>query len=428
MTEVFLYIAGILLILPLDMLTLITRVGMLHAQPGRLLSQAGSSEARAKATMDLVRLQPQLQASLNFTQTLLRFIMVGLVVIMVLRLNAGIHDLAVLGILLAWAVLVFWIEWLVRTRIVHQPEIWAARLAPYARLLLFVFKPLVAVPQALQKADEKASGTPNNIMMDELINLVDAGQQEGFLEQEERKMIHSIFDLGDTLVREIMVPRIDVIALDVNTPLDESIDALLKSGFTRVPVYQDTIDKVLGLLYAKDLLKVWREGEQLVTLKGLLRPAYYVPEAKKADQLLAEMQSRRVHMAIVVDEYGGVAGLVTLEDIVEEIIGEIQDEYDLEEELPYLELGDGEYIFQGRVDLDDFNEVLESNLSKDEADTIGGLIYNRIGRVPASGESVQVGDLLLTVEQVSGRRIRKVRARRLQITSDQENHKNHVDG
>ncbi|HLA97874.1 MAG TPA: hemolysin family protein [Anaerolineales bacterium] len=428
MTEPFLHLMGILLILPLDLATVMTRVAVLYAQPGRLLSQAGGSERQAKATMDLIRLQPQLQASLNLLQTLLRFMLAGLVVIFVLRLNASLVDLAVLGILLLCAVLVFWIEWLVRAWIMRQPEAWAIRLAAYARLVLWIFKPLVAVPLALRRGDDALADDSNSLMMDELINLVDAGQQEGFLEQEERKMIHSIFELGDTLAREIMVPRIDVLALDVNTPLDEAIDALLKSGFTRVPVYQATIDKVLGLLYAKDLLRVWREGGQLATLKGLLRPAYYVPEAKKADQLLAEMQSRRVHMAIVVDEYGGVAGLVTLEDILEEIIGEIQDEYDLEEELPYLELEAGEYIFQGRVDLDDFNEVLESNLSKDEADTIGGLIYNRLGRVPASGESVQVDDLLLTVEQVSGRRIRKVRAQRLQLTSDQADDTDDVDG
>jgi len=426
--EPFLYLIAILLIVPLDLATLMTRVAVLYAQPGRLLSQAGGSERRAKATMDLVRLQPQLQASLNLLQTLLRFMLVGLLVIFVLRLNASLIDLAVLGILLACAVLVFWIEWLVRAWVMRQAEAWAIRLAAYARLVLFILRPLVAVPLALGQKEEAAADASNSLMMDELINLVDAGQQEGFLEQEERKMIHSIFELGDTLAREIMVPRIDMLALEVNTPLDEAIDFLLKSGFTRVPVYQATIDKVLGLLYAKDLLRVWREGGQLATLKGLLRPAYFVPEAKKVDQLLAEMLSRRVHMAIVVDEYGGVAGLVTLEDILEEIIGEIQDEYDLEEELPFLELGDGEYIFQGRVDLDDFNEVLDSNLSKDEADTIGGLIYNRLGRVPASGETVQVDDLLLTVEQVSGRRIRKVRARRPQLTSDQADNPDDADG
>jgi CBS domain containing-hemolysin-like protein len=184
-------------------------------------------------------------------------------------------------------------------------------------------------------------------------------------------------------------------------------------------VYQDSVDNILGLVYAKDLLRVWREGNQTVSLHTLLRPAYFVPEAKKINELLEEMQIRRVHMAIIVDEYGGVAGLVTLEDIVEEILGEIQDEYDQGEELPYQPLGDGEYLFQGRIDLDDFNEVMSSNLIK-EADTLGGFIYNSIGRVPAVGDAVQIENLLLTVEQVSGRRIRKVRASWLPDTLQKE--------
>jgi CBS domain containing-hemolysin-like protein len=189
------------------------------------------------------------------------------------------------------------------------------------------------------------------------------------------------------------------------------------------------VDNVLGVLYSKDMLRVWREGDTAGSLRALLRPAYFVPEAKKVDELLAEMQSRRVHLALVVDEYGGIAGLVTLEDIVEEIVGEIQDEYDSAEESPYQDLGDGEYIFLGRVDLDDFNEVLDSHLTKDEADTLGGFIYSRLGRVPESGEWVQVDDLLLTVEQVSGRRIRKVRVKHQAPSPlDDEEPISHVDG
>jgi CBS domain containing-hemolysin-like protein len=210
-----------------------------------------------------------------------------------------------------------------------------------------------------------------------------------------------------------MVPRIDILALDAHTTLTEAVDVLLKTGHTRVPIYEESVDHILGVLYAKDLLRVWREGDTSGLMRNLLRPAYFVPEAKKVDELLAEMQSQRVHMAMVVDEYGGIAGLVTMEDVVEEIVGEIQDEYDLAEESPYHELDDGEYIFQGRVDLDDINEVMGSQLTKDEADTLGGLIFSRLGRVPASGEWVQIDDLLLTVEHVSGRRIRKVRIKRV---------------
>jgi CBS domain containing-hemolysin-like protein len=233
------------------------------------------------------------------------------------------------------------------------------------------------------------------------------------LEQDERQMIYSIFEMGDTLVREIMLPRIYITALDVNTPLEEAIDVLLQSGHSRVPVYAETVDQIQGLLYAKDLLKVWREGGKIDSLRSLLRPAYFVPEAKVVDELLAEMQTRRVHMAVVVDEYGGVAGLVTMEDIVEEIVGEIRDEYDQGEELPYTQVGEGEYIFLGRVDPGDFNELMGSHLPMEEAETLGGFIYGKMGRVPVSGESVLVDDLELIVEQVSKHRIRKVRARKL---------------
>jgi CBS domain containing-hemolysin-like protein len=231
-------------------------------------------------------------------------------------------------------------------------------------------------------------------------------------------MIYSIFQLSQTLAREIMVPRIDMLALEAQTPLVEAVDALLQSGHSRVPVYEETVDKTLGLLYVKDLLRAWREGNQPGSLHELLRPAYFVPEAKKVDELLAEMQSQRIHMAVVVDEYGGVAGLVTLEDIVEEILGEIRDEYDQGEEAPYQVLKNGETLFLGRVDLDDFNEIMGSELPKDEADTLGGYIYSQVGRVPSVGEVVQKDNLVLTVEQVSARRIRKVRARWLPFEKD----------
>lgn len=293
---------------------------------------------------------------------------------------------------------------------------------------MFVLTPLLAIPLVISRQANPSPESQNSVTETELMTLVEAGQEEGLLEQGERRMIVSIFKLGDTLAREIMVPRIDLLALDVDTPLTQAVDALLESGFSRVPVFQETVDNILGLLYTKDLLRILREGNQIDSLKDLLRRAYFVPEAKKVDELLAEMQAHRIHMAIVVDEYGGVAGLVTLEDIVEEIVGEIHDEYDQAEETLYQQVNESEYIFQGRVDLDDFNEIMESNIPRQEADTLAGFIYSRIGRVPVGGENVQVDNLELTVEQVSGRRIRKVRAQRISTASQNGETENHVDG
>jgi len=223
-------------------------------------------------------------------------------------------------------------------------------------------------------------------------------------------MIYSIFHFGDTLCREIMVPRIDILALEASTSVPEAVRALTASGHSRVPVYEETIDNIAGLLYAKDLLRASQEEEKPENIRPFLRPAYFVPEAKKVDELLREMQERSIHMAVVVDEYGGTAGLVTLEDIVEEIVGEIRDEYDQAEERPFLKVSEDEYYFHGRIDLDDVDDVLGTHLVSELADTLGGYIYGTIGRVPVGGEQVRVDGWVLTVEQVSGRRIRKIHA------------------
>jgi len=247
---------------------------------------------------------------------------------------------------------------------------------------------------------------------DELKTWVAVGETTGGLEKGERQMIYSIFHFGDTLCREIMIPRIDILALEADSSVSDSIRALTVSGHSRVPVYDDTIDNVVGLLYAKDLLRTQLDETPPESIRPFLRPAYFVPEAKKVDELLREMQERSIHMAIVVDEYGGMAGLVTMEDIVEEIVGEIRDEYDQGEAYLFQRISDDEFILNGRIGMDDFNDLLGTNLVTDLAETLGGYIYGTIGRVPTGGEYMRVEDWDLTVEQVSGRRITKIHAHR----------------
>jgi CBS domain containing-hemolysin-like protein len=255
---------------------------------------------------------------------------------------------------------------------------------------------------------------------EDLKNWVEAGQSEGSLDQGEREMIYSIFQFGDTIAKEIMVPRIDVLALDIKSTLGEARETFIRAGHSRVPVFEDTVDNVVGLLYAKDLLSIQKDDDLIADHRELLRLAYFVPEAKKVDELLAEMQTRSMHMAIVVDEYGGVAGVVTLEDIVEEIVGEIRDEYDESEEMPFEKIDEDEYVFLGRVDLDIFNEVMETHIATENADTIGGYIYGEIGDVPTGGEELHADDVTLIVDQVVGRRITKVRAKRDHAEQDEE--------
>ena len=257
----------------------------------------------------------------------------------------------------------------------------------------------------------EASGALLLVTEEEIKTLVDAGEEEGVIQEEEAEMIYSIFELGDTLVREVMVPRIDVVALEVTTPMVEALDAIMEAGHSRIPVYRETIDDVLGLLYAKDMLPYLRDGRTDVPLEHILREAYFIPETKMASDLLPDLQQRRVHIAIVVDEYGGMAGLVTIEDLLEEIVGEIQDEYDSEEAFVEF-VSDNEYIFDARVDLDDLNRLMDVELPTEVSDTLGGFIYSALGRVPAVGSRVVFENLNFTVESVSGRRIKKVRVQR----------------
>ncbi len=305
-------------------------------------------------------------------------------------------------------------------------DVWATRrrhrwALPFARWALWWLRwnrPLLAFARRLHLAPAGDLFTEDTL---EALAQV-ASTDEGPLESEERHMLTSIIRFSHTLAREIMVPRIDMVALEVSVSVEEALDTFIRTGFSRLPVYRETVDHIVGLLYAKDLLRLWREGRAIDSLESLLRPAYFVPEAKKVDELLAEMQAQRIHMAIVVDEYGGVAGLVTLEDIVEEIVGEIQDEYDQGEAWLYRPVGPQEYLFQGRIDLDEFAAVMGVDLDTEaeEADTLGGLIYSRIGRVPAGGETIMVGDVELTVEKVEGQRIMLVRARRRTVEEDKD--------
>lgn len=420
---------SLIFLLVLDLVTAAARSGLANANLARLLGQREASPIQVDRTLSVLNEFAQLQASLHLTQNFSRFLMAGLTLLLLVPWQSLTPPiLYAVAVLIISGLVIFVLEWTIEEIVSRNPEIWAFRLTPFARVLMFIMTPLLVLPLTFSQEANGGHEGGGSVTEDELRTLVDAGQEEGVLEKGERKMIFSIFRLGDTLAREIMIPRIDILALDVNTPLPEAVDALLQSGYSRVPVYKDSVDDIQGLLYAKDLLSIEREGNHPDNLNDLLRPAYFIPETKKVDELLAEMQAQRIHMAVVVDEYGGIAGLVTLEDIVEEIVGEILDEYDKAEEMLYQAISDSEYVFHGRIDLDDFNDIMHSDLPREEADTLGGFIYSRIGRVPTGGESIHVNDLTLTVEQVSGRRIRKVRVRRTPPTYQNGGEEIHATG
>ncbi len=232
------------------------------------------------------------------------------------------------------------------------------------------------------------------------------------VEGEEREIVEGALDLGETIVREIMVPRVDVVAIRADSTISEAVKVATESGHSRIPAYEGTIDNIVGIIHVKDLLRSAWEGRWDEQVKAILRPPYFVPETKNAAELLREMQSQKIHMAIVVDEYGGTAGIVTLEDLLEEIFGEIQDEYDLEE--PSIqEVGDGEYILDARLSLEELEEIIGKELDLEGIDTVGGLVYSSFGRVPEKGARFELEGFEFEVLSLVGRRIGKVRLRKI---------------
>jgi putative hemolysin len=249
------------------------------------------------------------------------------------------------------------------------------------------------------------------ITAEELRLIVERGGEQGVLEAEEEQMINSIIELGERRLHEVMIPRIAIVSLPADATLEEAIDKVVDEGHSRIPVYEESIDEVVGILYAKDLLPILKSTSgPRPALKSLLRPPVFVPESMTIDDLLHEFQRRKVHIAIILDEYGGTAGLVTIEDLLEEIVGEIQDEYDTEEPM-IVRLSEDEARVDGRADVDDLAELFDTELGledEDEYDTVGGLVYHRIGGVPSPGDVVEVDGLSLTVESTDGRRVGKV--------------------
>lgn len=259
---------------------------------------------------------------------------------------------------------------------------------------------------------------------DDLMALTEAAAADDVIDDEERELIESVFALGDTIVREVMVPRTDMVAVASQTNVGAVVDIAIDKGLSRLPVFAEDIDDIVGVCLIKDLTRAERTGHGTAPVTTVMRRAYFVPETKHADDLLREMQVGRYHLAIAVDEYGGTAGLVTLEDVVEELVGEIVDEFDVEE--PLVEpLAGGEVLVHGRMPVDQLNNMVRSELGDGDWDTVGGLIFSTLGHVPSVGEAIEVGGVLLKVEHMEGRRITKVRLTpamsHVNQSSDQEN-------
>ncbi len=297
----------------------------------------------------------------------------------------------------------------------HYSERLALWVSPPLDLLSRVARPLIQLLTlttnlALRLFGIRADVKMSSVSLEEIESMVDMGEEEGVLQASKADMIHGIFDLSETRVREIMVPRIDIVAVQIDGTVEECLKVFTESGHSRLPVYTESVDNVVGLVQAKDFLPHFGNGHD-ITVKSLMRPALFVPEGKKVDELMQEMKRTRSHFALVVDEFGGTAGVVTLEDIVEEVVGEIEDEYDLPE--THIDMiSENELVTSGKMGLDEINERLEIDLQKDDFDSIGGLIMNELGRLPVIGDTVSLDEATVEVLGMTNRRIKRVRVRR----------------
>jgi len=291
-----------------------------------------------------------------------------------------------------------------------------ARFERIGAVLATLIAPVVGLTDALSKLVARGRRDSEHGQVDEFVEASSEardsnGQSDDDSIEEEHEMISNILDLDQAMVHEIMVPRTDIAAVSLETPVIDVVDLARRAGHSRIPVYRDSIDSIIGVVHAKDFLRFVYDDVADVPLVELLRPAYFVPESKRVGELLQDLRREKVHLAVVVDEYGGTAGIVTIEDILEEIVGEIQDEYD--RELPLVErLGPDEVIVDGRISIDEVAEIFNTDFSDGDYDTIGGFVQKQLGRIPDAGEVVESSGLRFEVQTVEHRRIRTVRVMR----------------
>ncbi len=394
----------------------LAEVGLPRANRQRLRQLAEHGHLRAAVAARLVESPLRVVSALRAGR-LLAGLSATAVLVAELRSQLGPGGVWV-GLALSAAVLLVAAEALARALAARHPDAVALACALPLRVATWALAPVVAVVGVLTRA----VGWPLGLRVpwqaplsaDEDVDLLARVREaDGGLEEGEREMIHSIFEFRETLVREIMVPRVDMVAVRHDARLPEVVDLVLEEGHSRFPVYEGTIDHIVGVLNVKDLFRYLRDGKTEVTAAQVMRPAYFVPETKKVDELFQEMRQGKIHLAIVVDEYGGTAGLVTIEDVLEEIVGEIRDEYDVEEREPLVMLDEHTALVDARMHLEEVNERLQLDLPVGEVDTLGGFVYSRMGHVPRQGEQITYDGVVIRVEELAGQRIARLRVEKL---------------
>ena len=385
-------------------LTSVSRIRM------RSLAEDGNKRAR---TVTRLHADPNGYLSTILSLNTVAVIVVSTATALLISNNLQRIPQAVGTIVLSVVVLIF-CEIAPKSLALRFNERFALVLAGPVQMLTRLLRPLVGGLSLMSRLIVRAATRGHTVRgpfvtEEELKLLLYVGEQEGIVEQEERDMIHGILEMTDKTVREVMVPRVDVVAVEATDSIADVIKVIIEYGFSRIPIYEDNVDNIVGIVYAKDLLRHGVIGDDQRPLRAIAREPYYTPEAKHVGELLREMKVRKVHIAVVVDEHGGTAGIVTFEDLIEEIVGPIRDEYDMREVEELQIVSDHEVVVSARFSVDDLKEALDLEVPNVEADTVGGLVYEQLGEIPKVGATIQLGNATLTVESIRRQGIQTVR-------------------
>jgi putative hemolysin len=378
----------------------------------RVRALALQAEGRRNAGL-LERLEADPPRYLNAVYLAVMFVQNGSAVLIAIIAAQYFGSLGITLLSIGFTILYFiLVEAMAKTFGILHSDAAALRLAPVVyylgRALSLPTRALIGIANILLPGKGLKQGP--FVSEEDIRSMAEVGHEEGSIEPHERELIHSVFEFGDTVVREVMVPRPDIVAVDIEQPLRAVQDLVLQHGYSRIPVYRDELDHTEGVVYAKDVLKYLHQGKPDVALALVMRPPHFVPESKKVAELLREMQRQKFHVALVTDEYGSVTGLVTLEDVLEELVGEISDEYDTEEP-GMVALADGTYRVDGAMPIDELSEKLGVELPSEQWDTVGGLMLALLGAIPREGQEVRCEDLVFRAERVQHRRITSVLVR-----------------
>jgi CBS domain containing-hemolysin-like protein len=406
----------LLLAAALLLLTLVTAAEAAVASSHRTLSHQAKAEKGAlrspgsEGLADYLRKTREVHATLALARTLTLVGSTAIVVYLVLR-EAG-HNWTALAITFALTLAgLALVQALARMVVSANPQRWMAALWPLVVMVRFFMRPAVLLLDLPARAllGKPRPGTPPPAQdTEELLSLAEMKDGAGAMDAEEREMIRGVMALDETTAREIMVPRTDIVAVASDASFNDVARVIVEQGYSRIPVFENTIDNIIGVVHAREVLGHLTNGGRRPDLKSLARPVHFVPESKRVDELLNEMRRNKLSIAIVVDEYGGTAGLVTVEDLLEEIVGEIADEFDRDEE-PIHRISDNEVVLDASVGVDELEELFGVKLEEGDFDSVGGLILSHLGKMPTTGEEVRVDGLVVRILAVSGRRIKRVR-------------------